>query len=398
MNSSSCILRIILLALSGILLLSCSIQVVDRSSLKSSERMRGVYHRVKPGETLWRISRAYNVDLQELAEINNITDASRIGADSVIFVPDAHEVVDIPPARPPAETKPPAPRPAEKPALAATLPESESPAAAATGVTTGAAASGVRGRVKEESITDRSPPYRPERGAASAGRAPEKTPPRSAEKPEATASAAVRPQAAAKPPAPATAEKSQSRPPEKPEAAASTAARSQAAAKPAAPAPPVRTPDTALKDRAAVPPPKKPEPSLRAEEPQGQIRVEKGRFLWPAKGHVITRFGIQPSGMKYNGIKIAAKENTPVQAAAAGTVIYASYVKGYGETVIVKHDESYTTVYAYLKNTVAKRDEKIRKGERIASVGPSQEPGGEPYLYFEIREKNKARNPMFFLP
>jgi lipoprotein NlpD len=165
--------------------------------------------------------------------------------------------------------------------------------------------------------------------------------------------------------------------------------------KPPAPAPPVKAPDTALKERAAVtPPPKKPEPA----EPQGQIRVDKGRFTWPVRGPVITRFGIQPSGMKYNGIKIAAKENAPVQAAAAGTVIYASYVKGYGETVIVKHDENYTTVYAYLKNTVAKRDERIKKGEKIAAVGPSQELGGEPYLYFEIREKNRARNPLFFLP
>ncbi len=327
--------------------------------------MRGVYHRVKPGETLWRISRAYNVDLQELAEINNITDASRIGADSVVFVPDAHEVIDIPPARPPAETKPPAPRTAEKPALAASQPETASPAAAATG----AAAIGGPSRVKEESITDRAPAYRPERGAA------------------------------ARPPTPVPTEKAVPKPLEKPDTSATSAAKTQAAARPPAPVPPVRTPDTALKDRAAVPPPpKKPEPTVRADEPQGQIRVEKGRFLWPAKGPVITRFGIQPSGMKYNGIKIAAKENTPVQAAAAGTVIYASYVKGYGETVIVKHDENYTTVYAYLKNTVAKRDEKIRKGERIASVGPSQEQGGEPYLYFEIREKNKARNPMFFLP
>jgi len=166
-----------------------------------------------------------------------------------------------------------------------------------------------------------------------------------------------------------------------------------------APAPPVRAPEAAPKDRAAVTPPaKKPEPPHRAEETQGQIKVDRGRFVWPLRGPVITRFGIQPSGMKYNGIKIAAKENAPVQAAAAGTVIYASTVKGYGETVIVKHDENFTTVYAYLKNTVARRDERIRKGEKIASVGPPQEPGGEPYLYFEIREKNRARNPLFFLP
>jgi lipoprotein NlpD len=177
------------------------------------------------------------------------------------------------------------------------------------------------------------------------------------------------------------------------------AGKTQVAVKPPAPPPPVKTPDTGMRERAAVsPPPKKPEPAPRTEEPQGQIRIDKGRFMWPVKGPVITRFGIQPSGMKYNGIKIAAKEGAPVHAAAAGTIIYASYVKGYGDTIIVKHDENYTTVYAYLKSSVAKKDDRVKKGEKIASVGPSEEPGGEPHLYFEIRERNKARNPQFFLP
>ncbi|HQF74886.1 MAG TPA: peptidoglycan DD-metalloendopeptidase family protein [Syntrophales bacterium] len=378
MKHISTILKLLMLAFLGAALLSCSIQVVDRGSLKSSERMRGVYHRVKPGETLWRISRAYNIDLQELAEINNITDSSRISAGSVVFVPDAPEVVDIPPARQAAEAKPPAPPPAEKPAAVAASPESARPPAAA--------AAGGPGKVKEESITDRPLPAGTDRGPAAAGKSREQAPPGPAEKTDASTTPPSRGPAA--------------RPPERPEAAVPSAAREQMAAKPPAPAPSARATDAALKDRTAVTPPpaRKPEAAQRAEEPQGLIRMDKGRFAWPVRGPVITRFGIQPSGMKYNGIKIAAKENTTVQAAAAGTVIYASYVKGYGETVIVKHDESYTTVYAYLKNTVAKRDERIRKGDRLASIGPSQEPGGEPYLYFEIREKNKARNPLFFLP
>lgn len=351
--------------------------------------MRGVYHRVKPGETLWRISKTYNVDLQELAEINNITDSSRISAGSVVFIPDAHEVIDIPPARPQAETTPPAPRPSETPAIVSAERDSASPADTSTGAVTGTAVIGGRSRVKEESITDRSTASRAERGTTVAAKPPEKTLTRPMEKPDTRAAARAQPEA--KPAAPA--------PVEKPDAISAAGTRTQVAARPPAPPPEVKTPDTTLKDRAAVTaPPKKPEPPARAEEPQGKIRVEKGRFLWPAKGPVISRFGIQPSGMKYNGIKIAAKENTPVHAAAAGTVIYASYVKGYGETVIVKHDENYTTVYAYLKNTVAKRDGKIKKGEKIASIGPPQEPGGEPHLYFEIREKNKARNPLFFLP
>ncbi len=366
MKSSSCILRIILLALSGILLLSCSVQIVDRSSLKSYERMRGVYHRVKPGETLWRISKAYNVDLQELAEINNITDASRINAGDAIFIPDAHQVIDLPPVKPPAETKPVVAGSPEKPATARTASVPAQEAGSTAGTTGAVAAAGTRNKVKEESITDRTPAQKqPERSPAAA-RAPEKPAPAAAEKLAPTTAPSGKTQVAVKSPVPAA---------------------------------PVKAPETTPRERVvAAPPPKKPEPAHKAEEPQGQIKVEKGRFAWPVKGPVITRFGIQPSGMKYNGIKIAAREGTPVHAAAAGTVIYASYVKGYGDTVIVKHDENYTTVYAYLRGSVTKKDDRVKKGEKIASIGSPEEPGGEPFLYFEIREKNKARNPMFFLP
>jgi len=364
MKFISDMMKLLLPALLSAALLSCSVQVVDRSSMKSSERMRGVYHRVKPGETLWRISKAYNVDLQELAEINNITDSARISAGSVVFIPDAREVIDLPPARP-AEARPPVARAPERAAPVPAEPNGAQ-AGAPSGASTGVAAPVGKGKVKEESITDRIPAPKPERSL---------------------------------PPVAGTPDKTQPKPPGKPEPPAPTSVRSQIAMQAPAPAPPVKTPDAALKDRAAVTPPaKKPERPHGAEETQGQIKVDRGRFVWPLRGPVIARFGIQPSGMKYNGIKIAAKENAPVQAAAAGTVIYASTVKGYGETVIVKHDENFTTVYAYLKNTVARRDERIRKGEKIASVGPPQEPGGEPYLYFEIREKNRARNPLFFLP
>ena len=369
MKNVSTILKLFLLALIGGALVSCSVQIVDRSSLKSSERMRGVYHRVKPGETLWRISKAYNVDLQELAEINNITDASRIGAGDAIFIPDAHQVIDLPPVKLPAETKPALARSPESPATVRTAPEPSQTtggAAGAAGTAGAAATAGAKSKVKEESITDRT----------------------TAPKPAERSPVAAKPQEKASPAAK-----------EKAEPAATATGKTQVAVKSPAPAAPVKTPETAPKERVvAAPPPKKPEPAHRAEEPQGQIKVDKGRFSWPVRGPVITRFGIQPSGMKYNGIKIAAKEGAPVSAAAAGTVIYASYVKGYGDTVIVKHDENYTTVYAYLKGSVARKDDRVKKGEKIAAVGAPEEPGGEPFLYFEIREKNKARNPMFFLP
>ncbi len=72
----------------GLMILSCS-----GFPLRDA-RPRGVYHRVKSGETLSAIARAYRVDLQELAEINNISHSDRIETDSVIFVPDANQNLD----------------------------------------------------------------------------------------------------------------------------------------------------------------------------------------------------------------------------------------------------------------------------------------------------------------
>ena len=78
----------ILLLLIGLTILSCAGYPLR------SERPRGIYHRVKSGETLSAIARAYQVNLQDLAEINNISNPDQIEVDSVIFVPDASQVLD----------------------------------------------------------------------------------------------------------------------------------------------------------------------------------------------------------------------------------------------------------------------------------------------------------------
>jgi lipoprotein NlpD len=127
------------------------------------------------------------------------------------------------------------------------------------------------------------------------------------------------------------------------------------------------------------------------------IQFDKERFIWPVKGKVISRFGIQPNRMNFNGIRIAAGEETAVQAAANGTVICSASLKYYGETIIIKHEDNYATVYTHLGTRTIREDTRVRRGDRIAFLGKAGEKE-EPYLYFEIRHKNKAMNPLFFLP
>jgi lipoprotein NlpD len=147
--------------------------------------------------------------------------------------------------------------------------------------------------------------------------------------------------------------------------------------------------------RDAGPPTARPRPAPAT--PSEDIRFERQRFIWPVRGPVKTRFGIQPNGLNANGIEIDAPENTPVLAAAGGTVIFSDTLKEYGETVILKHPDDFKTVYIQLKSRRVQRDQQVKRGEIIALTG-KPEKKREPYWNFEIRYRNKARNPMFFLP
>ncbi len=128
-----------------------------------------------------------------------------------------------------------------------------------------------------------------------------------------------------------------------------------------------------------------------------KLRFDKKRFMWPVKGKVISKFGIQRSGMKYNGINISASEGAPVVAAADGTVNYSAPLRYFGDTIIIKHKDRYATVYSHLKDRKVKAGDSVKKGDQIALLG-KPENSSRPYVHFEIRRSNKPRNPLFFLP
>ena len=120
-------------------------------------------------------------------------------------------------------------------------------------------------------------------------------------------------------------------------------------------------------------------------------------FIWPVRGSVKTRFGIQPNKTYHNWIKIVSPTGAKVKAAASGTVIFSSLLKNYGETIIIRHKDNFATVYTHLKKRYVKTDQNVKKGEVLAIVAEKDD-AGETYINFEIRLKGKARNPLFFLP
>jgi murein DD-endopeptidase MepM/ murein hydrolase activator NlpD len=144
---------------------------------------------------------------------------------------------------------------------------------------------------------------------------------------------------------------------------------------------------------------KKPEKAGRAPRGRGgeaKISFDRSRFAWPSDGDVMSPFGIR-NGKRHDGIDIKAKSGDPIKAAADGLVAYNGKIRGYGNLLIVRHRDNFFTVYAHNSKNKAKKGQKVAKGEVIGYVGATGRATG-PHLHFEVREGQKARNPVFLLP
>lgn len=152
--------------------------------------------------------------------------------------------------------------------------------------------------------------------------------------------------------------------------------------------------------RVAALAPAKTEPVSAPREPEAtgtlpaQPSVAKTEFRWPARGRVISGFG----GTGTNeGINISVPDGTPVKAAEAGTVAYAgSEVKGYGNLVLIRHDNGYVSAYAHNGDLDVKRGQKVTRGQVIAKSGQSGNVTS-PQLHFEIRKGATPIDPMPYL-
>jgi len=140
-----------------------------------------------------------------------------------------------------------------------------------------------------------------------------------------------------------------------------------------------------------ITPPAKPKPAPPPKSPT------KGLFSYPVKGKIVKHFG-ERAGNINRGVEFAVPRGTTVTAAAKGRVIYSgSGIKGYGHLIIIKHQDSYYTVYGYNEQNLVANGVDVVRGQRIAFSGvpPS---GGQARLHFEIRIGKEAVNPIFYLP
>ncbi len=137
----------------------------------------------------------------------------------------------------------------------------------------------------------------------------------------------------------------------------------------------------------------------QSEEPRTSTRREPlsgpVAWQWPSEGRLVRQY--DPGALGKRGIGIAAPPGSPVQAAGAGDVVYSGDgLPGYGNLVIIKHNERFLTAYGYNRELLVGEGDRVRAGQTIARMGASSQRAGE--LHFELRERGEPVNPVSYLP
>jgi lipoprotein NlpD len=151
---------------------------------------------------------------------------------------------------------------------------------------------------------------------------------------------------------------------------------------------PAVSPSTA---KGVVPAPSATPPGSSATTP-GAVEDDPG-FIWPNVGALIAGF----DEVKNKGLDLAGKAGDPILAAADGRVVYAGAgLRGYGNLIILKHNNTFLTAYAHNQLLLVKEDQAVRKGQKIAEMGSSDTDRVK--LHFEIRRQGKPVDPSRYLP
>ncbi|EOC0351831.1 murein hydrolase activator NlpD [Cronobacter turicensis] len=118
-------------------------------------------------------------------------------------------------------------------------------------------------------------------------------------------------------------------------------------------------------------------------------------WRWPTEGNVIENFSAAEGGNK--GIDIAGSKGQSIIATADGRVVYAgSALRGYGNLIIIKHNDDYLSAYAHNDTMLVREQQEVKAGQKIATMGSSGTSSTR--LHFEIRYKGKSVNPLRYLP
>lgn len=190
-------------------------------------------------------------------------------------------------------------------------------------------------------------------------------------------------------------------PPEKrePRAASINTAAAAAPAAPAAVAIPKASSSSTKKQKAPARKPDtkantRPKTTAKPAPTPVPAHARSGSWQWPATGSLVARFQ-ESNGRK--GIDIAGQRGQAVSAAEGGRVVYqGSGLRGYGQLIIIKHDDDYLSAYAHNAKVHVKEGDVVKRGQRIADMGDSGTDRVK--LHFEIRRQGTPVDPLRYLP
>ncbi len=118
------------------------------------------------------------------------------------------------------------------------------------------------------------------------------------------------------------------------------------------------------------------------------------KWLWPARGKIVARFSPKPYGNK--GVNIVGHLGESVHTCASGVVVYSGAgVRGYGNLILIKHNQDYLSAYAFNQRNLVKDGTKVYAGQEIAEMGRNN--AGQVLLHFEIRHNGLPVNPLRYL-
>lgn len=132
--------------------------------------------------------------------------------------------------------------------------------------------------------------------------------------------------------------------------------------------------------------------AFRSSQPFSRL---KGLLHLPVAGELMNRFGAprEGGGLSWKGLFIRAAQGTAVKAIAAGQVVFAEWLRGFGNLIIVDHGDGYMSLYSNNESLYKQVGDRVQPGDAIAAVGNS---GGQPDtgLYFEMRHESRPVNPL----
>ncbi|WP_322803113.1 peptidoglycan DD-metalloendopeptidase family protein [Vibrio alfacsensis] len=136
--------------------------------------------------------------------------------------------------------------------------------------------------------------------------------------------------------------------------------------------------------------------NIKPKPPVTTAKSDKvSKWLWPTKGRVISNFSAGEQGNK--GIDIAGQRGQSIVSTAPGTVVYSgNALRGYGNLIIVKHNDNYLSAYAHNDKLLVSEGQSVTGGQKIATMGSSGSKSVR--LHFEIRYQGKSVNPKRYLP